>query len=190
MSRGIGLILLGYLAFVWQASLRPEWMWSGCGPHFLALAMVVAVWCLDETRGVLAAAVLGCGSDVWAARGLGPEMLSFTLVAMVLQGCCPPKLIRHPLGHVSLVAVCTWCVTSLGLLIRLLALPETIPLQWSSPLADWQSVGLRLLGEGVLTAGLFGVVLLAVHLWSWLTQRDFSGDVGQTRLTNQWQRLL
>ena len=85
------LILACYLAFTWQAALRPELACYGYAPNFLVLAVVLVMWSLTDITGLIAVAALGLLSDCLATRSLGNDMLCFVAVGILLQMVCSPR---------------------------------------------------------------------------------------------------
>lgn len=189
MQRTLLFLGLGYLAFVWQAALRPSCELWGVSPNFLAAMLVLSVWHLPATHGIIAAALLGLGADVWSGSGLGADMLAYTVTGLLLQGVCPPHWIRHWGGHLSLVAGVTAVCELGGILVRCLSKPRSLPLMWDNPLATLSELLTRVCGDGLITAALFGGVWLIGYLCWGRFHTGGESSRSAMSLSNRWGRL-
>ena len=174
------LLLSAYLAFVWQAALRPELDWNGYVPNFLALALVLVLWSLTDVTALIAAAVLGLLSDCLAPRALGNDMLCYLAVAILLQAICPPRLVRHPGWLLLIVLLATVLIelTTTGMRGTLnspsVSGTSVLSLRWA----------LSALGDGLYTALLATVPVAVLNIWN----RRMALDHRQPAL-NRWHRL-
>ncbi|MDB5340349.1 MAG: hypothetical protein JWN70_5968 [Planctomycetaceae bacterium] len=170
------LILAGYLAFVWQAALRPELAWNGYSPNFLVLALLLVMWLLTDIAALIAAAGLGLLSDCLATRSLGNDMLCFLVVANVLQTICSPRLVRHPGWLLGLVLLATILIE-----VSTTALRGTLNHEASM-------VSLRVLltavGDGLYTALLAALPVLGMIVWGRRV-----ADSGHQAGLGRWHRL-
>lgn len=175
------LLLSGYLAFVWQAALRPELDWNGYAPNFLALALVLMLSSLGDVTALIAAAGLGLLSDCLAPRSLGNDMLCFLAVSILLQAVCPPRLVRHPGWLLLIVLLATVLLefTTVGLRSTL----NTTQALGGLPVMSIQW-GFVALGDGLYTALLATLPVVAFQTWS----RRAGQDHRQPTL-NRWHRL-
>lgn len=176
------LIPIVYLAFAWQAALRPDIGWHGYSPNFLLLALIAVLWSLSDSVALVAVAVVGLLSDSLAASQLGCDTLCFLAVAMAVQTFCPPKLVRHPALLLVLVLLSTVLIefSSTALRVTLnhdLATPDAV----SASYLRWI---LTAIGDGFYTALLAVLPLTGIHLWNSQVSRNEGRSVG-----NRWHRL-
>lgn len=172
------LLLAGYLAFVWQASLRPELAWNGYSPNFLVLALLLALWSLTDLTALVAAAGLGLLSDCLANGSLGSDMFCFLIVANVLQMVCPPRLVRHPGWLLGLALLATVLIE-----VSTMALRGTLSRDISMP-TDFLHYALTAFGDGLYSALLAAVPVLGIIVWGRRTT-----DSGHQPALNRWHRL-
>jgi rod shape-determining protein MreD len=176
------LLLSGYLAFVWQAALRPELTWNGYAPNFLALALLLVMWSLSDISALIVAAVLGLLSDCLVTRSLGNDMLCFLVVANVLQTICPPRLVRHPGWLLVLVLFATFLIEVSTSALRGTLNHEISNVDGSSMIyLRW---GLTALGDGLYTALLAALPVVGMIVWG-----RRMADSGHQPELNRWHRL-
>lgn len=176
------LLLASYLAFVWQAALRPELAWNGHAPNFLALALLLLMWSLTDIPALIAAAGLGLLSDCLATRSLGTDMLCFLAVANLMQTVCPPRLVRHPGWLLGLV-----CLTTILIEVSTMALRGTLDHELTkvdSPALNYWRWGLTAVGDGFYTTLLATLPVLGMIAWG----HRMSNSGSQPAL-NRWHRL-
>ncbi len=183
MSKHHLLIPLSYLAFVWQAALRPEIAWHGYSPNFLVLALIAAVWLLSDATALVAVAVLGLLSDSLAERHLGSDMLCFLAVAGLIQTICHPRLLRHSALMLVLVLLATILID-----FSTTALRATLNRELSTPdggaSMTYLRWGLIALGNGFYTALLATLPFMAINVRNGRVQHVDNRAVG-----NRWHRL-
>ncbi len=183
MSKHHLLIPLCYLAFAWQAALRPDIAWHGYSPNFLVLALIAALWCLSDATALVAVAVLGLLSDSLAERHLGNDMLCFLAVAGLIQIVCPPRLLRHSALLLVLVLLATILIDFTTVAVRS-TLSRDLATSDNATSMIYVRWGLMALGNGFYTALLAAVPLMAIHLWNGRALHSDSQAVG-----NHWHRL-
>lgn len=176
------LILAGYLAFVWQAALRPELVWHGYAPNFLALAVLLVLWSLPDVAALIAVTGLGLMSDCLATRSLGNDMLCFLLVGIILQTLCPPRLVRHPGWLLLFVLLATVLIE-----VSTTALRGTLNHDISQ--GDVTSViylrwALTACGDGCYTALLATAPVVGMIIWG-----RRATDSGHQTALGRWHRL-
>lgn len=177
------LIPATYLAFVWQAALRPDIAWHGYSPNFLVLVLIAALWSLSDISALIAAAMLGLLSDSLAARHLGSDMLCYLTIAVLLQVVCPPKLLRHHSLVVALVLVATILIEFSTTALRA-TLNQQVTAADGTASMNYLRWGLISLGDGFYTALIAVLPLLALSLWKTRISQTESRQVG-----NRWHRL-
>ncbi len=176
------LILAGYLAFVWQAALRPELAWNGYSPNFLVLALLLVMWSLNDITALIAAAGLGLLSDCLATRSLGNDMLCFLVVANILQTVCSPRLVRHPGWLLGLVLLATILIEVSTTALRGTLNHEMAKVDSSSVIyLRWL---LTALGDGLYTALLAALPVLGMIIWGRRV-----ADSGNQPALGRWHRL-
>lgn len=174
------LVPIVYLAFVWQAALRADIACNGYAPNFLVLALVAVLWSLSDSKALLTATLLGLLSDCLAPDHLGSDMLCFLGVAVFVQVVCPPRLLRHPALVVVLVLLATGLVEFSSTIFRT-ALNHELAAATTVTYFRW---GLNALGDGLYTALLAILPLLAISLWQSRVVDRTNQPVG-----NHWHRL-
>jgi len=183
MLRFIGYSLCAYFAFAWQATLRPILDWNGLSPNFLAMMLIVSCVVLSDVSALMGAAVLGLLADSLAQRGLGPDVLSYVALCIMLQVICPPKLVRSPFVLLAIVCGSTATVEILSVILRTTWNHE---LSWNSPqfpemMLRWISIAT---GDGIYTMLLvIGPILVARGLNTKLLNDPQDG------FANRWHRL-
>ncbi|MES2790884.1 MAG: hypothetical protein V4719_14835, partial [Planctomycetota bacterium] len=182
MTKHYLLLLAGYLAFVWQAALRPELDWNGYTPNFLALALLLVMWTLSDLTALIAATGLGLLSDCLATRSLGNDMLCFLAVAIFLQAVCPPRLVRHPGWLVGLVFLITLLVEVTTISLRGTLNHELAAMGSAS--AVYLRWCLTALGDAFYTALLAALPVLGMIFWG----RRLT-DSGHQPALGRWHRL-
>lgn len=183
MPRILGYSLCIYLAFTWQAALRPAMEWNGFTPSFLALALIGSCALFNDVPALFAAALLGLLSDSLAPQRLGPDVLCYLALIIALQGLCPPKLVRNPAVLLGIVLLSTAmlefsCTALRATLNHELAWHES---QTRITLIGW---GVIALGNGFYTALLAVLPLFATRAFTNRVVKD-----SQDAFANRWHRL-
>ena len=173
------LILACYLAFTWQAALRPELACYGYAPNFLVLAVVLVMWSLTDITGLIAVAALGLLSDCLATRSLGNDMLCFVAVGILLQMVCSPRLVRHPGWLLGLVLIGTVLIEVSTTFLRG-TLNHELP-QFDASYLRWV---LTAFGDGCYTA-----VLATGPVWAMIVWGRRSSESSHQPALGRWHRL-
>lgn len=113
----ISLPILTYAVFVFQATLAPAVAIERVTPHFVLLALVPVVLHAGGRQGLMCAAAWGLLTDCLSAGCLGPGVVAFTGLAVVLQGIRRRSTLTSPVS-VALLAMTLMggCLAGMGAL--------------------------------------------------------------------------
>lgn len=175
-------LLLFYLAYSLQATVRPEISWHACSPNFLVIFLILCLWNVSEAWGLVFAAVAGLLSDCLAPNLLGADMLCFLVCSVLLQIVCPPHLIRHPGLLLVLVNVTAFLIELSTLALRA-GLSQPITTFSDAPFVASNWLGTAI-GNSLLTMLMAVPIVLLIHVASGHRVHDGTSPVG-----NHWHRL-
>jgi cell shape-determining protein MreD len=183
MNRMLGYSACLYFAFAWQAALRPEMLWHGFSPNFLALVLIGSCVLLRDISALFAATALGLMSDCLAPQGLGPDVLCYLGAIIVLQAICPPKLVRNPAVLLVILMMTTALVELSGTVLRATLSHELV---WSDSRTATTITNCSVIaaGDGLYTALLAVFPLLVIKLLSQGVVQE-----SQDAFANRWHRL-
>lgn len=104
----ISLTLLTYAVFVLQVTLAPALQVQSVTPHLVLLALVSVVLQVGGRQGLLCAATWGLLGDCLSATCVGPGVIAFPCLALVLQIVRRRSTLKSPVS-VALLATLLIC---------------------------------------------------------------------------------